>query len=144
MTSFSKCIVNIRSWISLNINTLKKTVLQLSMEKSVKLHSLFKFINIYYLSKFMEFPLQKSLGNCGQKIVNTLQTLLSRNCTITDGVSKLWTNTQQNNIERNEFIISEGIYSFEEGNIVITIQLSGIDNMDNNKCWTIFHTVLFL
>lgn len=91
----------------------------------------------------MEFPPQKSLGDCGQQILKTLQTLLSRNCTITDGVSKLWTNTQQN-IDPNEFIISEGIYSSEEGNIVNTIQLPGIDNMDKKKCWTIFHTVLFL
>lgn len=90
----------------------------------------------------MELSLQKSLGDCGQQIVNTLQTLLSRNCTIKDGVSKLWTNTQQN-IEPNEFIISEGIFSFEEGNIVITIQLPVIDNMDNKKYWNIFQTVLF-
>lgn len=41
------------------------------------------------LSKFIELSLQKSLGDCGQQMLNTLQTLLSRNCTITDGVSKL-------------------------------------------------------
>lgn len=55
----------------------------------MKIYSLFKFKKITILSKFMEFPPQKSLGDCGQQILKTLQTLLSRNCTITDGVSKL-------------------------------------------------------